>query len=118
MRLSKDKIAPEDEKFVPIAPDPDFDPEHNKRVIQNIIRKTLENKKRIEKENLEGIKERTKAIAQYISSLEQGGKSSSIESYFGRRELARLRGEEILQRIKNAMLIKKKNGEPVNPWVR
>lgn len=114
MRLSPDKIAEEDLKFAPVNADLDFDPQHNKRVIENVIRKTKENKVRIEKENREGIKERTAAISQYLSSLDQGGKSSTIESYFGRRELARLRGEEAMARIKNAMLIKNKEGKQIN----
>ena len=114
MRIAKDKIAEVDVKYAPVDADVSFDPEHNKRVIQNVIRKTLENKRRIERENKEGIKERTAAIAQYVESTEQGGKSSSVEAYFGRKELARLRGEEVLSRIKNSMLMKKKDGTPVN----
>jgi hypothetical protein len=94
------KIAKQDYKFVPVDPDPSFDPEHNRRVIEETIKnsKILQERKRRESADKVGL--RTQAVAQYLSSLNTGKTSSSVNEYFGRHEMARLRGEEIREVIR------------------
>lgn len=95
------KISKQDYKFVPVDPDPDFDLEHNKRVIEESIRKNELLRKRKERELGEKIGERNQALSQYLSDLNTSKTESGVVDYFGRHEIARLRGEEILGVIKS-----------------
>lgn len=98
-KTTKDTIQKQDWKYVNTKPDPNFDPEHNRKVIANTIKKNeilVRKKKRDYKEK---IKERAEAMATYIESLKQGGKESDVTKYFGRRYLAKLRGEEIMDKL-------------------
>lgn len=89
------KISKQDYKFVPIDPDTNFDPKYNRRVIEETINKSKVLRERKRRENLDKTRERTQAVAQYLSSLDTGKTSASVLEYFGRHEIARLRGEEI-----------------------
>lgn len=93
------KIAKHDWHLVPIEPDANFDPEHNKKVIEDTIRKSqiIAARKKREWENK--ARERTAAVAQYVKAIDTGNTEKSVLDYFGRKELARLRGEEIMQSI-------------------
>lgn len=94
------KISKQDWGYVPVNPDPDFDPENNKRIINETIKKSKLLAKRKEREHLEKVAERNAAIAQYLKSIGSGKTNSKVTEYFGRREMARLRGEEILGAIR------------------
>src|SRR3990167_5277066 len=89
------KIVKEDYKFVSVDGDPNFDPEHNRRVVAETIRKSKLLQARKKRENMDKVRERTQAVAQYLSSVNSGKTSVNVVDYFGRHELARLRGEEI-----------------------
>ena len=106
--MKQTKISPEDWGLVSVDPDPDFDPEHNRRVIAETIRKSERAKRMREKEFGDKIDERTEAIAKYLKDVEGNGASSSVMKYFGRRELARLRGEEIRDTLKGTISHAKK----------
>ena len=96
-----ERIHPKDEKWMHVLPeDPNFDPERNKEIIEKTIRETEANMRLKEREHDEGIRERASATARYIQSLQQGRGNASVEKYFGRRYLARLRGEDIVKRLK------------------
>ncbi len=88
------KILKQDEKYVPVDPDPGFNADHNSKVIEDSIKKyeEMQNKKR--KESTDKISERTSAIAKFLTS-----EKSDIKEYFGRTEMARLRGETIREQI-------------------
>ena len=94
------KISKQDYKFVPVDPDPNFDLEHNKRVIEDSIKKNNLLRKRKERDLGEKIGERNQALSQYLSDINTSKTESSVTDYFGRHEIARLRGEEILGMIK------------------
>ena len=98
-----DKINPLDYKYLEQNPegDADFSPERNVEVIANIIKKTDKMRRQKSREFQTGLRERNEATAQYLKALE-GGASTNAEKYFGRRELARLRGEEVLNKLKDA----------------
>lgn len=89
------KVDQVDWKYVGIDPDPDFDPEHNKRVIKESIEKNQRLRARRNREYGSKLRERAGAVAQYLYDLDRGKTSSGVEKYFGSGELARLRGEEI-----------------------
>lgn len=89
------KIGKQDYQFVPVDPDPNFDPEHNRLVIEESIRKSKLLSERKKREHMDTVRERTQAVAEYLNNLNTGNTGSDVARYFGRRELARLRGEEI-----------------------
>ena len=102
-----------DEKYMMVDPDPDFDPEHNKRVIEETIKENDARRRKNLKEHEEEIRERSAALAMYMKSLSQSGATSDMQKYFGRRELARLRGEEILTRLMDPLIVRNSKGRVV-----
>lgn len=82
--------------------DENFNPERNKAVIAETIRKSLENRKRILKEEADKMGERIDAVTTYIYSRAAEG-NSSIEKYFGKRYLAHLRGMKIANTLKTRL---------------
>lgn len=76
-------ISKEDWGFVPTDPDPDFDPEHNKKVIQETIRKAELMKERKRREFREGLGERAQAVASYIQALKDGRTNATFQEYVG-----------------------------------
>ena len=97
-----DLISPEDYEFMEQNPygDANFNADHNKEVIA----KTIEKGKRywrVKKKEYEAkTRERAVAVAAYLKNLTQGQGVSNINTYFGKREMARLRGEEIVAKLK------------------
>lgn len=91
-------ISKKDEVLMQQNPDgdPGFDPDHNKRVIAETIRKQALNAARKKREHVEGVRERSAAVAQFMS---QEGNNNVID-YFGRKEAARLRGMDFLEDLK------------------
>lgn len=75
--------------------DPGFSPDRNKAVIAESIRKSKEVRRKILVKELDEIRERTDAVATYLKSRMAEG-SSSVEKYFGKRYLAHLRGQKIM----------------------
>ena len=94
------KVDPIDWSLTPVNPDPNFSPEHNRQVIDNVIRNTALMAKRKEREAQDGTRERVSAITTYLKSLTSGKIKSDVVRYFGKQEMTRLRGTEILNRLK------------------
>ena len=77
-----------------------FSAEHNLKVIEESIKKNKELEKRLKKEFMNNIEERVDASIHFLKAMEKGKYNWSDPhtqtlKYFGKRELARLRGEEI-----------------------
>ena len=89
-----DKIAKADWKFVKVDPDPDFNPQRNRRVIDEVIRESEVLARERKREFAEGLGERTSAIAEFISAVKLGGRSEAAEKYFGKKFLAHLKGTD------------------------
>ena len=103
MKGRPDLIQPQDLKFVSADPDPNFDPIHNAAVIEKTIR---DNEKLVRERNndaLERTKERTNALAIYLRSINQGGKTTDYQKFFGKKYLAYLRGKEIMEQLKGQL---------------
>lgn len=96
------RVAREDWGFVPLNPDPDFDPKHNQQVIDNVIRKNKALFKRKHREFMDKMGERNQAVASYIHRLANTRENTNVEQYFGKHYLAYLRGEEIINRLRHA----------------
>lgn len=97
------KIDEIDWAKTPVDPDPDFDADHNKRVVDDVIKHTdkmIREKKATHKKDLQ---DRSWALSKYLKSLDNGGKESDMAKYFGRRELARLQGERIMEKLKKEL---------------
>ena len=103
------KLDPRDYKYAPVDADEDFDPKHNEWVVEETIRKYERERARRQKEFGEGVGDRSSALASYLTARSQGQRSSNIKKYFNSKDLARLRGEELLPKLKEAYHAKKKS---------
>ena len=111
MKGRPDLIQPQDLKYVNVDPDPNFDPEHNRAVIEKTIKDNEKLVKTRNEQALEGVKERNNALAIYLRSLNQGGKATDHEKFFGRKYLAYLRGKEIMNNLKGQMMLQGRDGK-------
>ena len=91
-------IAKSDWKYVKVDPDPNFDPDKNRRVIDEVIKETesLTRKKRREFDS--NIQERSEALAKYFESGQMKD-SSSLAKYFGKKYFDYLRGQKTREEI-------------------
>lgn len=105
MGLSKFQVQ-DFKKYFKYKGDVGFSPEKNKAVIeQTIVDAEAEYAKR-KKKFMGMVGERVDLIATYLKSPNGGQKNKSLEKYFGRKELARLRGMEILQELRERSMKK------------
>ena|SRR3990167_2033837 len=106
----KTVISPDDYMFMEQNPhgDAGFDPEHNKRVIAETIKRGKLWYQKQGREYEQKTKERTEAVAAYLKNITQGNGVNDINKYFGRREIARLRANEVVNQLKaNPELVQK-----------
>jgi hypothetical protein len=92
------KIDKTDYKYVGVDADKDFSPDHNKKVIAEVMRKNEVLFARHERDRKEKTKERTSAIASYVKNTKD---NTTPEEYFGKRYLTQLRGQQIVERLRN-----------------
>jgi hypothetical protein len=83
-----------------VKEDPDFSAKRNNEVIERTIKKMELRKQQKLKEYGEAVRERSEAVASFLHHVKQG-RHNNVVNYFGKRELARLRGEEISNVIKS-----------------
>lgn len=87
------------EKFYVLDPEANFSPDHNKRVIENSI-KRYELKRQQEMDTFrQGIGERSDMVATYLKS-NAAQSNKPIDKYLGKTIMAQLRGEQIIDRLK------------------
>lgn len=98
----KTKIDKRDYKFIPEKPDVNFSPEHNKRVIERTIAKYEKTRREKMKLFREGLGERSEAVASFWHHVNMG-RHNDIERYFGPSMLAKLRGADILDELRNKL---------------
>lgn len=104
-RLSK--VHKRDYKFVPKDPVDGFDPQRNKRIIDEVIEETEKAWKVKKRAYSQQLEERTDAVTMYLKNIEQGNGNTDITKYFGRKHLLYLRGQDILQKIQERLTIVK-----------
>lgn len=82
-------------------PEAGFSEAKNKAVIAESIRLAKERRAKILKEREKGLQERSWALAQYIDFIKSHDETiNTPEKFFGKRYLAQLRGQHIMQTIK------------------
>jgi len=98
--MSKVKVAKRDyEKFYALEPEPYFNPDHNKSVIENSIKK-YEARRKLEMDKFrEGVGERSDMVASYLKSNAVES-NKPIDKYLGKTIMAQLRGEEIIDKLR------------------
>jgi hypothetical protein len=83
-------------------PEEGFSPKRNKKIIEESILKSQLMRQRKNKDYVETIRERADAVASYLKHI-MNGHEKGVEAYFGRQELARLRGQRIVEEVKGRM---------------
>lgn len=104
-------LSVQDLKYVKVDPDPNFDPLHNMAVIEKTIKDNEKLVKARNKKAEEGAKERINATATYLRSINMGGKATDREKFFGKKYLAYLRGQQVMDQLKGQMMLKGRNGQ-------
>lgn len=74
---------------------------HNKAVIEETIEKYERDRAIRQKLFAEQLEERSDAVSSFLKAKDKGYEGDSLR-YFGKRELARLRGQQIVEKIKTA----------------
>ena len=100
-----DYVAPQDLKYVKPDPESGFDPMKNQEIIEGTIKWTDRMARQKDNEALEKVKERTNAVKTYVQGLSEGGRSTDREKFFGKKYLAYLRGQEIVNKIKGQLAL-------------
>lgn len=108
-----DPVHFKDWKHVGVEPDANFSPEHNLEVIERTIREAEKQRRMQRRKFKAGLDERAEALAQYLKSVEQGGKSSNVTEYFGRKYKGYLAGKTALERIKDGLTSLGENGQVI-----
>ena len=110
---SLDQVHQKDWRYVGVEPDKDFSPEHNMEVIERTIREAEKQRRMQKRKFKEGLDERAEALATYLKSIEQGGKSSSVSGYFGKKYKGYLAGKYAIERIKDGLTTLGENGQVI-----
>ena len=84
--------------------DPGFNPDRNKAVIEGTIKHNNNLLRNYYMKYNDKLRERVNATVMYMRHL-NSGKSGNASKYFGKRELARLRGIEVANEMKNVTRI-------------
>jgi len=90
---------------VPKDPDPNFSPAKNRKVIREVIKATEATRRKKGREHNDAYQERAEAVTSYLKSLDTGRSNSDILKYFGRREMARLKGKEVLEKLNDQLTV-------------
>ena len=93
MKRDIDFVDPRDYKYTNVDADPDFDPEHNKRVVEETIRKYELNQIKIRQKYGDKLKERSEALAMFLKARGNGKAETDIKKYFGDKYLDYLKGK-------------------------
>ena len=113
----RNDVAPEDRRFILDTPDKDFSPERNKAIIEQTIKDYEAMRAKKIKDRVEEYSERADAVVTYLKALNQGGSSSNMERYFGKRNLAYLRGLEIKQKLMAGLIVRDQDGNIIRKGV-
>ena len=87
-----------DYKFIVEKGEPGFSPERNKMVVEHSIKKMDAWLAKRKKEYKENLAERVDALAQYFQHMQYS--NNPPDKYFGKRWMAYLRGELLMDRIR------------------
>ena len=104
-------LSREDELYLQsIPPDPGFDPEKNRRVMEGVLKRTEAMHRNKRREFNVATQERGEAISHYLDHLKKRG-SPGVEKFFGRRYLAYLKGREFRDELREKLTVIGKDGK-------
>ena len=96
-----------------VEEDPNFSAARNKAVIEGTIRKNdALRKKKLDaywkgKGNKTGLHERIDMAASFMKAKDRGGRgANNITGYLGKRLVSKLKGEQIMQRLKDNLIVR------------
>lgn len=90
--------------------DKGFSIEKNKAVIERTILKTEKLREQKAKEYEEAVRERAEAVTDWLFSPRGAQMQKSIEQYFGKDELMRLKAQDIKNKLMRPIISKLKQG--------
>lgn len=93
-KLTKNQLL-DLKKFYKPSGDVGFSPARNRKIVEDTIATYEKERERRQKLFGEQMDERSDAVSYFLKAIDRG-KTTTALKYFGKRELARLRGEEIL----------------------
>lgn len=96
------KILEKDKRFYQEKPDPGFSPERNQKVISESIRRAQIMQAEKDKRFMDELGERAEAAEAYLRSrmgAASNDPENTIEEYLGKKNLAKLRGEKIVEEL-------------------
>ena len=105
----KQKLLKKDDELLTnkygLPQDPFFSAEKNKMIIERSIAKAELARANKMKFWNDTMRERAEAVASFLKHVD-AGRHNNVTNYFGRKELARLRGEDILTQLKGSVFSK------------
>lgn len=101
MNLTRNEVL-DYKKWYKDKPEEGFSPKRNREVVEKSIQKAILMQENRKKDYIEQIRERTDAVATYLKSVAQGNEKD-VDKYFGRRWLAYLRGQKIIEEVRGRM---------------
>lgn len=108
-------IQPIDFGKVPVDGDPDFDAEHNKRVIAETEKKSDRIQREKQREFDEALKERAYAAGKMVEHIKSGG-DPNTQKYFGKKYIEYLRGQHLVDKYKMIWTDAQKKKQAVNEF--
>lgn len=93
-----------------------FNEARNRAIIEKTIRENDALMKKREKEYNKVLDERTEMVAMFMKAKADGGrmqKGGGIESYLGKRIMAKLRGEQIVRQLQDRLMVINKFGKVI-----
>ena len=93
-----------------IAEDPNFSEKRNREIIEGTIKKNEVLRRKQQGEFKERLGEKIDMVASYLKSRAVDG-GAPIERYLGKRWMAKLRGEQIIGRLQNTLMVRNSQGE-------
>lgn len=106
------KVDRRDWKLTRPEPDPNFDPEHNKQVIESSIKKYEANRRKKMQEHADGVEERAKALAFYLRHKGRVGSEGEMTRYFGKTYMDYLKGN-IMKRLQDGLRVVTDKGKVI-----
>lgn len=88
-----------------IAEDPNFNEKRNQEIIEGTIKKNEVLRRKQQGEFKRGLGEKIDMVASYLKSRAIDG-GTPIEKYLGKRWMAKLRGEQIIRRLQNTLMVR------------
>ena len=92
-----------------VAEDPNFNEKRNREIIEGTIKKNDALRRKQQREFKNELGEKIDMVASYLKSRAVDG-GAPIERYLGKRWMAKLRGEQIIRRLQDTLMVRNSEG--------